>query len=268
MYPSHDGGLVTFQRYITARKQTEEALHAAQAELARVIRVTTVGELAASIAHEINGPLGAIVNNGNACLQLIADADPKALNQAREALSDIVEDAERASAIIGRVRALVQRSPTERNLLRVPEIVSQALALCRRELLEHRIATQVELSDDLPLVSGDRVQLQQVFLNLFLNAVDAMSAVEDARRVLVIRGQTDRLDNQAALLISVEDQGDGFRPEDAERLFNAFFTTHSQGMGLGLRISRSIAEAHGGRLWATVNEVHGATFHLLLPAAG
>jgi PAS domain S-box-containing protein len=265
MYPSPDGGLVTFQRYITARKRMEEDLRKAHADLADVTRATMMGELAASIAHEINGPLGAIVNNGNACLQLI-DAGPEALDEAREALSDIVDDAERAGAIIGRIRALVQRSLTERSLLQLGEAVTQALVFARGELLGRRIAARVELSDDLPLVSGDRVQLQQAFLNLILNAVDAMSAVEEDRRVLVIRGRRDRLDNKPAVSISVEDQGDGL-PNDAERLFDAFFTTRSQGMGLGLRISRSIAEAHGGRLWATANEVHGATFHLLLPAA-
>jgi signal transduction histidine kinase len=146
--------------------------------------------------------------------------------------------------------------------------VAEALALAQQELVDHRITARTELGDDLPRVFGDRIQLQQVFLNLFMNAIDAASAVEDDRRVLIIRGQRDTLGNGPAVLIFVEDCGDGFRADDGERLFDAFFTTKSQGMGMGmgLRISRSIVEAHGGRLWATTNEVHGATFHLILPA--
>jgi C4-dicarboxylate-specific signal transduction histidine kinase len=250
---------------ISERKEADELLRRARAELAHVTQTTMMGELAASIAHEINGPLGAIVNNGNACLRLLA-AGPEARDQAREALSDIVDDAERASAIIARIRALVQRSVTERSLLQVGDVVAESLALAQQELVDHRIAARTELGDDLPRVFGDRIQLQQVFLNLFMNAIDAATAVEDDRRVLIIRGQRDTLGNRPAVLIFVEDCGDGFRADDGERLFDAFFTTKSHGMGMGLRISRSIVEAHGGRLWATTNEVHGATFHLMLPA--
>jgi C4-dicarboxylate-specific signal transduction histidine kinase len=223
-----------------------------------------MGELAASIAHEINGPLGSIVNNGNACLRLIG-AGAEAQDEAREALADIVADAERASAIIARIRALVQRSQTERIPLQLTDVLGEALALARRELIEQRIIVCNEMPEDMSKVWGDRVQLQEVFHNLIINAVDAMSAVEDDRRLLIMRGRPDTLENSPAVLISVEDRGAGFRPEDSERLFEAFFTTKRHGMGMGLRISRSIVEAHGGRLWATSDKGHGATFHCVLP---
>ena len=257
-------GYVTACRDITERKRTEEELRKAQTQLAHAMRVTMMGELAASIAHEINGPLGSIVNNGNACLRLIG-AGPEAQDEAREALADIVADAERAGAIIARIRALVQRSQTERVPLQLTDVLGEALALARRELIEQRITVCNEVPEDLSKVWGDRVQLQEVFHNLIINAVDAMSAVEDDRRLLIMRGRPDTLENRPAVLISVEDRGASFRPEDSERLFKAFFTTKRHGMGMGLRISRSIVEAHGGRLWATLNDGQGATFHFALP---
>jgi PAS domain S-box-containing protein len=256
--------LATIIRDITARKRAEEELRKAQTQLAHAMRVTMMGELAASIAHEINGPLGSIVNNGNACLRLIG-AGAEAQDEAREALADIVADAERASAIIARIRALVQRSQTERIPLQLTDVLGEALALARRELIEQRIIVCNEMPEDMSKVWGDRVQLQEVFHNLIINAVDAMSAVEDDRRLLIMRGRPDTLENSPAVLISVEDRGAGFRPEDSERLFEAFFTTKRHGMGMGLRISRSIVEAHGGRLWATSDKGHGATFHCVLP---
>ncbi len=250
---------------ISDRKRAEESLRTAYAELAHATRVTLMGELAASIAHEINQPLGAITNNGNAGLHLVA-AMPGSTHELREVLAEIVNDAERASAIIRRIRALVQRSATEGSWLQVGDVIAEALALAHRELIDHRITVRIEFSDDLPRIWVDRIQLQQVFLNLILNAVDAMSAVEDNRRVLNIRAERDSLEDKPAVLVSMEDRGDGFTPEDGERLFDAFFTTKQHGMGMGLRISRSIVEAYGGRLWASGNEDHGATFRLIFPA--
>ena len=150
-------------------------------------------------------------------------------------------------------------------MLKLDDVIGEALALARRDLAEHRIDARAEFGDDLPRVPGDRIQLQQVFLNLITNAVEAMSAVDEDRRVLIIRVQRDTLENKPAVLIFVEDRGNGFRSDDGERLFDALFTTKQHRMGMGLRISRSIVEAHGGRLWATSNEVHGATFHCALP---
>ena len=265
---NESGGLVEYVGTvvdISERKRAEESLRTAYAELAHATRVTMMGELAASIAHEINQPLGAITNNGNAGLHLAA-AMPGSAHELREVLAEIVNDADRASAIIRRIRALVQRSATEGSWLQVGDVIAEALALAHRELIDHRITVRIEFSDDLPRIWSDRIQLQQVFLNLILNAVDAMSAVEDNRRVLNIRAEGDSLENKPAVLVSMEDRGDGFTPEDGERLFDAFFTTKQHGMGMGLRISRSIVEAYGGLLWASGNEDHGATFRLIFPA--
>jgi C4-dicarboxylate-specific signal transduction histidine kinase len=264
MYPSHDGGLVTFQRYITARKRTEDELRKAQAELARVTRITMMGELAGSIAHEINQPLGAIVNNSNVGLRLVEGARGIP-NDLREILSDIVHDANRASDIITRVRAMTQRTTPEKASLQLRDVIADVLALAGRKLAERRIDVRTELPEDLPRVSGDRVQLQQLLLNLVMNGIEAMSGVEDERRILTIRGQRDELEGKPAVLITVQDFGGGFRLEDVDRLFDAFYITKAHGMGMGLRISRSIVEAHGGLLWATPNGGPGATFFSALP---
>jgi signal transduction histidine kinase len=248
---------------ITERKRAEETLQQLQAELAHVTRTTTMGELAASIAHEINQPLGAIVNNGNACLRLLGEAP--AQDDVRQALADIVDDANRASAVIARIRALTKQSIPEKAALNFRDVIADVLTLARRELAERRITVHTELVDDLPRVSGDRIQLQQVLLNLVRNGIEAMSAMEDKRRVMVLRGQRSELDGKPALLLTVQDFGDGFPEEDADRLFEAFYTTKPHGTGLGLRISRSIMEAHGGHLWATSQPGIGATFSLNLP---
>ena len=249
----------------TERRRTEEELRKTQAELARVTRITMMGELAGSIAHEINQPLGAIVNNSNVGLRLVEGVHglPTDLG---EILSDIVHDAKRASDIITRVWAMTQRRRPERTSLQLRDVVADVLALAGRELAERRIHVRTELPEDLLRVSGDRVQLQQVLLNLVMNGIEAMSGVEDERRILTIRGQRDELDGKPAVLITVQDFGGGFRPEDVDRLFDAFYTNKSHGMGMGLRISRSIVEAHGGVLWATPHEGPGATFSCALPA--
>ena len=222
-------------------------------------------ELAASIAHEINQPLGAVVNNSNVALRLAKEAN-ESRGELMNVLSDIVNDANRASAIIARIRAVMRKSAPEKTPLQLKDVVTDVLALAQHKFTEHRIEVRTVLPEDLPSVSGDRVQLQQVLLNLVMNAIDAMSDMDEARRILTIGGQRDDLAGQPSVLIAVRDFGNGFSPEDNERLFDAFYTTKPEGMGMGLRISRSIAEAHGGRLWAQANADAGATFLLALPA--
>jgi PAS domain S-box-containing protein len=250
---------------VEERRQAEEALHKAQVDLAHLTRVTTMGELAASIAHEMNQPLGAIVNNGNVCLRLLSQASSRN-DEALEALSDIVNDANRASAIIGRIRAMTQRTLPEETSLQLRDVIADVLALAHRELAEHRIEVRTGLPEDLPRVSGDRVQLQQVLLNLVMNGIEAMRGVEDERRILTIAGQRDKSAGQPSVRITVQDLGSGIEAENMEHLFEAFYSTKPHGMGMGLRISRSIVEAHGGRLWAAPNAGPGAAFFFVVPA--
>ena len=249
---------------VTGQRLAEEALGKTRGELARVTRLTTMGELAASIAHELNDELSAIVSKSNFCLRL-ADATGGSPYEAREALLEIVKDADRASAIIGRIRTITQRSALEKTSLRVRDLVLDVLELVRRELVQNRITVRTELAEDLPHISGDRVELQQVLLNLVMNGIEAMSSVEDEWRVLMIRGERDELDGKAAVRIAVQDSGVGFSPEAIDRLFDAFYSTKPNRIGMGLQISRTIVEAHGGRLWATANAGPGATFLCALP---
>jgi len=220
----------------------------------------------ASFAHELNQPLAAIVNNANACLGLLPRGRHD-LDEVREALGDIVGDAERASAIIERVRGLAKRSPLERVPLRLVDVVDDVVALAAAESAARRVAIRTDVAGDLPLVLGDRVQLQQVLLNLVVNGMDAMSKAEEADRRLEIRGRPETHDGAQAITISVQDRGIGLQAGHTERLFEAFYTTKPHGMGMGLAISRSIIEAHGGRLWAESNRGPGATFSFRLPAA-
>ncbi len=249
---------------VTGQRLAEEALGKTRTELARVTRLTTMGELAASIAHEVNEELSAIVSKSNFCLRL-RDATGGSPYEAREALLEIVKDADRASAIIARIRTMTQRSAPEKTALRVRDLVVDVLELARRELDQNGITVRTDLFEDLPDVSGDRVELQQVLLNLVVNGIEAMSRVEDGRRVLTICGERDELDGKAAVRIAVQDYGVGFSPEAIDRLFDAFYSTKPNGMGMGLQISRTIVEAHGGRLWATANAGPGATFLCALP---
>jgi len=258
--------ILEINRDISDRKQAEKALHTAEAELAHVTRVTTLGEVTASFAHEVNQPLAAIVNNANACLALLPNGIAD-LDEVREALADIRNDAERASAVIDRVRALATRWSSEQKPLQLDEVVAGVVALAASESIARRVTIRTHLGADLPVVSGDRVQLQQVLLNLLVNGMDALSTVPEQERLLEIRGGHDTLAGHPAATISVRDRGIGLTAAQMGRLFEAFYTTKPHGMGMGLAISRSIIEAHGGRLWAEPNQGPGATFSFSLPAA-
>jgi two-component system sensor kinase FixL len=252
---------------ITERKRAEEALHQVQVELARVTRVTTLGELAASIAHEINQPLAAIVADANACLNWLG-ADYPPLAQVREALGAIVSDGNRAADVLIRIRSLLARSVVAREPCQLDRIVADVLPLVRPELGHQGIALQMSLAVDLPPVRGDRIQLQQVLINLLVNAAEAMREVPVERRRLDVRAARELVDDRPCAVVTVEDRGVGLGGLEPDRLFDAFYTTKPGGLGMGLSISRSIVEGHGGRLWATANPDHGATFHLALPGVG
>jgi len=241
------------------RKHAEEAWREAQAELARVSRVSTMGELTASLAHEVNQPIAAAVTNANTCLRWLTRDHPD-LEEAREAASRIVKDATRAAGIISRVRLLFKKSPTQRELVDVNEAIREMIVLLRSEATRYNITVRMELAGDLPRIMGDRVQLQQVLMNLIVNSIDAMKEVDGARELAVKSQRTEKEE----VLVSVSDTGIGLPLEQADQIFNAFFTTKPHGTGMGLRISRSIVESHGGRLWAANNSPRGASFHFAL----
>jgi PAS domain S-box-containing protein len=246
---------------ITATKQAEEKLHNAQAELARITRLTTLGELTASIAHEVNQPLAAVVANAEACLGWL-DRETPDLNAARRSVEWVIDDGVRASEVVRRVRALANNTRTERVPLDINDVVKEAATLVHRELINHRISLRMELAPARSKILGDRVQLQQVIINLVMNGIEAMQPVTDRPRELVIRSGQDEA-NRA--LLSVRDCGVGISVDDADRMFEAFFTTKSSGMGMGLSICRSIVEAHGGRLSVSRNDGPGTTFQFVLP---
>ena len=246
---------------VTERKRAEQALQNAQAELAHVTRVTTLGELTASIAHEINQPLAAVVTNGGACLRWLMGESPD-LAEAREAARRVIRDGNRASEIIDRIRALLRKTDTPKAQLDINEAIQEVVLLTHQEAARKGVMLRLELTDGLPPVLGDRVQLQQVALNLFMNGVEAMASLDDRPRELVIRS---RADETGQVLVAMQDCGEGIDPENLEKIFNAFYSTKSQGMGMGLAISRSIVEDHGGRLWARRNKGPGATFQFTLP---
>jgi PAS domain S-box-containing protein len=245
---------------VTARKQAEVELHDAQTNLAHVTRVTALGEMAASIAHEVNQPLAAVVTNAAACLRWL-DREPANLKEARGTLRSIINDGNRAGEVIQRVRALVNKT-TDRKALHINEVVNEVMSLVQHELFSHRVALRLELAPALPPVLADRIQLQQVILNLVVNGIEAMQQVKDRPRELAIR---TRQDQTSQVLVTVSDCGVGVAAENADRLFDAFFTTKSSGMGMGLSICRSIVDAHGGRLSASGNSGPGATFQFTLP---
>ena len=246
---------------VTERKRAEEALRKAHAELAHVNRVTTMGELTASVAHEVNQPIAAAVTDANTCLRWLARDHPE-VEEARAAAARVVKDATRAAEIISRVRLLFKKSAPEQKLVDVNEVIPKMIVLLYGEAARYNISVRAELTADLPPVMGDPVQLQQVIMNLIMNSIDAMKDVDGARE-LVVRSQ--RTENEQ-VLVSVNDTGVGLPQEHVGQIFDAFFTTKSHGTGLGLRISRSIVESHGGRLWAADNSPRGASFCFTLPA--
>jgi len=242
------------------RKHAEEARREAQAELARVSRVTTMGELTASLAHEVNQPIAAAVTNANTCLRWLTRDHPD-VEEARAAAMRIVKDGTRAAEIVKRIRLLFKKSTPQRELADVNEAIREIIVLLRSEATRYRITVRMELAADLPRTMGDRVQLQQVLMNLIVNSIDAMKEVDGARE-LVVKSQRTKKEE---VLVSVCDTGVGLPPQQADQIFNAFFTTKAHGTGMGLRISRSIVESHGGRLWAADNSPRGASFHFTLP---
>src|SRR5262249_5186855 len=252
---------VAFVLDLTERKRAEEALRTAQAELAHVARVATLGELAASIAHEINQPLGAVVNNASACVRWLAAQNVEA---ARQSALRVVADGHRASDIIGRIRALAQKAPPHKDWLDLNATIRDVLALAHSEVQRHGVLVETQLAAEVPRMLGDRIQLQQVLLNLVMNAIEALSGVSAGPRTLWVSSECGAAPE---VVIAVRDSGPGLEPEGLARLFEAFYTTKPQGLGLGLAISRRIIEAHGGRLWASANNDHGATFQFTLPTA-
>jgi NO-binding membrane sensor protein with MHYT domain len=245
---------------LSEQKRADEALRQARADLARVNRVTTVAELTASLAHEVSQPISAAVINGHACLRWLAGDTPN-LEEARAAAIRMVKDGTRAADIISRIRLLFNKGAPQRELLDVNEVIREIIVLLRGELARYSISVWPELAADLPQITGDRVQLQQVMMNLINNSIDAMKDL-DGSRDLAIKSQ--RAENEQ-LMVSVSDTGVGLPLQQADQIFDAFFTTKFHGTGMGLSISRSIVESHNGRLWADDNSPRGASFHLILP---
>jgi PAS domain S-box-containing protein len=248
---------------VTERKRAEEErerLRQAHADLAHINRVTAMGELAASLAHEVNQPIGAAVTNANTCLRWLAGDTPN-LEEARAAAMRVVTDGRRAAEIISRVRQLFKKGSPERELVDVNEVAREMIVLLGGEAGRHNISVRTELAPDLPQVMGDRVQLQQVMMNLIMNSVDAMKTVDGARELAIY----SRLAENEEILVSVSDTGVGLPAQQADQIFKAFFTTKLHGTGMGLRISGTIVESHGGRLWAGGNSPRGASFHFTLP---
>ena len=246
---------------VTARRLSEEAVARARSELARVARVTSLGVLTASIAHEVNQPLSGIITNASTCLRMLS-ADPPNVAGARETARRTIRDGNRASEVVSRLRTLYSKKNPQLELMDLNEAAREVTSLSLSELQRNRVTLRQELAADLPLVTGDRIELQQVIMNLLRNASDAMSTVDDRQREVLIRTERDEGDR---VRLSVKDVGVGFPPQAMDKLFDAFFTTKNDGMGIGLSISHSIIEAHHGRLWATANEGPGATFSFSIP---
>jgi signal transduction histidine kinase len=246
---------------VTAIRLAERELHKIRADLAHVTRVTSLGELTASIAHEVNQPLGAIMFNAEACQSWLA-RDPPNMNEAHAALERIVRDGTRAGEVIQRIRALAKKTDTKMEPLNLKDVLSEVLNFVQHELLSSEVALRLEYASALPVILADKVQLQQVILNLVINGIEAMQPITDWPRELVIRSEQD---DARQVRVTVTDCGVGFSAESAGRLFNTFFTTKSSGLGMGLSICRSIIESHGGHIWAAPHVPHGATIQFTLP---
>jgi C4-dicarboxylate-specific signal transduction histidine kinase len=264
---------------LSKQKRAEEALQKAQSELAHVTRVAALGELTASIAHEVNQPLAAVVNNANASLRWLSRDSPD-LAEACNAIRRIIRDGNRAGDVISRMRALFKKVGTTKERFDINEVVEEVVILVQSDLQRNRVSLQTRLANELPPISGDRIQLQQVLFNLLMNAIEAMSGGEEGPRelwvssekVIGISGESEKsqLENKALaaaewMLIAVRDSGPGLDTKSLDRLFDAFYTTKPHGIGMGLAISRSIIEAHGGQLWATASGSRGAVFQFRLP---
>jgi signal transduction histidine kinase len=245
---------------VTERRRAEEERQA----LAHANRITTMGQLTASIAHEVNQPIAAVVTNAQAALRWL-DMQPSDPEEVRQALDRIVRNGRRAGDVIGRIRALVAKAPPRKDRLDISDTIREVIALTRSELRSSGTSLQTQLADGLPLIRVDRIQLQQVMLNLILNAIEAMSRSDEGSRELLISTEEDGANG---VRVAVRDWGPGLKPESLDRLFDAFYTTKPDGMGMGLSICRSIIEAHGGRVWATPNVPQGAVLQFTLPRQG
>jgi signal transduction histidine kinase len=248
------------RRYLEEMEEERERLRQELAHFAHLNRVSTMGELTASLAHEINQPLAAIVTNAQVCLRWLMRDVPN-LEEVRQAAELIARDGKRASEVITRIRALVRNTGSEKAPLDINPTIEEVVHLTEQEALRNGVALRTELAGDLPFVPGDRVQLQQVLLNLIINGMEAMSSLVDGRRELLIYS---RLHESNQVLVGVQDSGTGIEPENLKKIFDPFYTTKSQGMGMGLAICRSIVENHGGKLWASPNDGRGATFQFTL----
>ncbi|HTR38204.1 MAG TPA: ATP-binding protein [Bryobacteraceae bacterium] len=244
------------------RKRAEDAYYEAQAELARLTRLSAMGALAASISHEVNQPLAAVVTNADACLMWLS-SNPPNLDEARAALESVAREGTRASEVVRRVRAMFANAKPERTTLQMNDLIREVVVLLAALAQRSHVQIETALEPGLPATLGDHVQLQQVLVNLIQNGIEAMRDLSDRPRRLLIRSQTS---DSGRILISVRDSGVGIQPKDEKRIFDAFFTTKAQGMGMGLSICNSIIESHGGKLWAAANADHGATFQFTLPA--
>jgi C4-dicarboxylate-specific signal transduction histidine kinase len=252
----------TLFQQMAEQKRTEEALQVTRTELARVVRITTIGELTASIAHEVNQPLAAVVANADACVAWLARQHPD-LVEARAAAERATQGATRASEVIARIRSLITKATPEKSRLQINQVIEQTAALAAGQASRNEVAIKLELAPELPPVLGDSIQLQQVIVNLLMNGIEAMSGVTDRPRTLRVRSESQK---NGQIKVSVQDSGIGLSADVMGHLFEPFFTTRQKGMGMGLPISRSIVEAHGGKLWAESNGSGGAIFQFTLPS--